>query len=132
MQSGYSMEKPPHGNGGDTTGFPSINFLMSNWSKAVRKSNVYTKKDLIADVAGTTKTSKRKSRVMVNAFMDTVKEAMKKNDKVALVGFGTFGVKERKARKGVNPKTLKAITIPKKKAVFFKPGKELRDAVAKK
>jgi len=90
------------------------------------------KGELVARIAEMTKMTKKESEVMVNAFMDAVKEAMKKNDKVALVGFGTFGVKERKARKGVNPKTLKAITIPKKKAPFFKPGKALKDANAKK
>ena len=132
IQFGYSMEKPPHGDGGDSIGFPSVHFLISGGSTAVGKSKVYTKKDLIADVAGTTKTSKRESGVMVNAFMDAIKEAMKKSDKVALVGFCTFGVKERQARKGVNPKTLKAITIPKKKAMFFKPGKALNEAIAKK
>ena len=71
------------------------------------------KGELVARIADMTKMTKKESETMVNAFMEAVKEAMKKNDKVALVGFGTFGVKERKARKGVNPKTLKAITIPK-------------------
>jgi DNA-binding protein HU-beta len=97
-----------------------------------KKGDRMNKGELVARIADMTKMTKKESEVMVNAFMDAVKEAMKKNDKVALVGFGTFGVKERKARKGVNPKTLKAITIPKKKAPFFKPGKALKDAIAKK
>jgi len=97
-----------------------------------KKGDRMNKGELVARIADMTKMTKKESEVMVNAFMDAVKEAMKKNDKVALVGFGTFGVKERKARKGVNPKTLKAITIPKKKAPFFKAGKALKDAIAKK
>ena len=51
------------------------------------------KGELVARIADMTKMTKKESEVMVNAFMDAVKEAMKKNDKVALVGFGTFGVK---------------------------------------
>jgi len=115
----YWFEKVSHGDGGDPIGFTT-------------HPKAHGKKDLVAKIADKTKTTKKESKIMVNAFMDAVKEAMKKNDKVALVGFGTFGVKEREARKGVNPKTLKAITIPKKKVPFFKPGKALRDAVAKK
>ncbi|HNW85024.1 MAG TPA: HU family DNA-binding protein [Candidatus Cryosericum sp.] len=63
---------------------------------------------------------------------EVIVEAMRRNESVRLGDFGTFGVKERKAHKGVNPNTLKAITIPKKKAMFFKPGKVLKDAVAKR
>ena len=113
------FEKVSHGDGGDPIGFRA-------------HPKAHGKKDIVAKIADKTKMSKKESRATVNAFMDTVKEAMKKNDKVVLVGFGTFGVKEREARKCVNPKTLKAITIPKKKVPFFKPGKALRDAVAKK
>lgn len=115
----YWFEKVSHGDGGDPIGFRA-------------HPKTYRKEYLVAKIADKTKMSKKESRTMVNAFVETVKETMKKNDKVALVGFGTFGVKERQARKGVNPKTLKAITIPKKKAMFFKPGKALKDAVAKK
>jgi len=62
------------------------------------------KGELVARIAETTKMTKKESEVMVNAFMDAVKEAMKKGDKVALVGFGTFGVKERKLARASIPR----------------------------
>ncbi|MEM2936709.1 MAG: HU family DNA-binding protein, partial [Candidatus Bathyarchaeia archaeon] len=58
------------------------------------------------------------------------KSALKKKDKVTLVGFGTFSVLQRKARKGRNPRTGKEINIPAKKVPKFTAGKELKDAVA--
>ena len=91
-----------------------------------------TKLELAREVAIKSGASIEKSNKFISAFQSSIRSEMTRGGKVALVGFGTFGVKERKARKGVNPKTLKAITIPKKKAMFFKPGKGLKDAVAKK
>ena len=91
-----------------------------------------TKQVLAKTVATKSGTSVEKSSKFISAFQSSIRSEMARGGKVALVGFGTFGVKERKARKGVNPKTLKAITIPKKKAPFFKPGKALKDAIAKK
>ena len=67
----------------------------------------------------------------LSAIEKTIVEATRRNEPVRLAGFGTFGVKETKARRGVNPKALRAIAIPQKKAPFFKPGKALKDAVAK-
>ncbi len=89
------------------------------------------KTDLVAKItkdAGLTKTQAAKA---VNAFIDAVKDALKKGDKVILVGFGTFKVVERKARKGRNPKTGKEITIKAKKSPKFVPGKALKEAVNK-
>ena len=71
----------------------------------------------IAEGAGLSKVDAKKA-------LDATK-AVKKSDKVALVGFGTFSVAKRGARKGINPATKKAITIPAKKVVKFKAGKEL-------
>ena len=72
----------------------------------------------IAEGAGLSKVDAKKA-------LDAIKKAVKKSDKVALVGFGTFSVAKRGARKGINPATKKAITIPAKKVVKFKAGKEL-------
>ncbi len=68
----------------------------------------------------------------LDAFLTGIQKALKKGDKVALVGFGTFEARKRAARKGVNPKTRKAINIPASTAPVFKAGKGLKDAVNKK
>ncbi len=80
-----------------------------------------------AEKAGTTK---KDTAAMVNAAMDVIKGALKKNDKVQLVGFGTFEVRQRKARKGRNPRNPEeTIKIPASKAPVFKAGKSLKNAV---
>lgn len=61
----------------------------------------------------------------INAFMEATADTLKKGDKVALVGFGTFSVAERAERKGRNPQTGKEVVIPAKKVVKFKAGKDL-------
>ncbi|MDQ1329004.1 MAG: DNA-binding protein HU-beta [Candidatus Poribacteria bacterium] len=87
------------------------------------------KADLIAKVAEIGITKKQAGEV-VDAFVDAIKDALAKGDKVSLIGFGTFSVKERAAREGRNPRTGKKIKIAKKKVPTFKPGKELKDSVA--
>jgi DNA-binding protein HU-beta len=66
----------------------------------------------------------------VDAVLDAIVNALKQNDRVSIVGFGTFKVDERKARKGRNPQTKQEIDIPAKKVPKFIPGKTLKDAVA--
>ena len=63
----------------------------------------------------------------MEAFVETVSDALKSGDKVALIGFGSFSTSERSARTGRNPQTGKTITIPAKKVVKFKAGAELAD-----
>lgn len=65
----------------------------------------------------------------MNSIMDAISEAVSAGDKVTLIGFGTFSVSERAAREGRNPQTGKAIKIPARKVVKFKPGSKLADAV---
>ena len=65
----------------------------------------------------------------VDAFVEAVSESLVKGDKVALIGFGTFGVTEKAARTGINPATKQKITIAAKKVVKFKAGAELADKV---
>lgn len=76
--------------------------------------------------------SKKDSEKALNAFIDSIEEALKKGDKVQLVGFGSFEVRNRAARKGRNPQTKAEITIPASKAPVFKVGKALKDAVSKR
>lgn len=83
----------------------------------------------IADKAGISKASAEKA---LNALISTITEALKKKDKIALTGFGTFTVSKRKAKEGINPKTKEKITIPATTVPKFKPGKALKEAVAGK
>jgi len=89
------------------------------------------KTDLINSIATKSGLNKKNSEVALNAFIDSVEEALKGGEKVVLVGFGTFEVRERAARKGRNPQTKKEITIPASKAPVFKAGKVLKDKVNK-
>lgn len=82
--------------------------------------------DAIAGGAGLTKADAKKA---LDAFIETTTDALKKGDRVALVGFGSFSVAERSARTGRNPQTGKEITIPAKKVVKFKAGSDLADVV---
>lgn len=88
-----------------------------------------TKAELINVVAEKANITKVDATKAVNATFEAITEAMKIGDKVALVGFGTFAVKERTARTGINPLTKEPIEIPASKAPAFKAGKALKDAV---
>ena len=90
-----------------------------------------TKTDLVDVVAGKVKISKTASLAVVDAFTGAITGALKKGDKVTLVGFGTFDVVNRAARTGVNPQTMQKIKIKASKAPKFKAGKVLKDAVNK-
>lgn len=87
------------------------------------------KTELIDAVAESADISKVAAGRAVDAFVDAITKALKKNDEVTLVGFGTFTVRERAARSGRNPRTGETITIKASKAPAFKPGKVLKDAV---
>ena len=80
----------------------------------------------IAENAGLNKADAKKA---LNAAISAISEALKKGDKIALVGFGTFSVNERQARTGINPRTKEPITIAAKKTAKFKAGAELADAL---
>ncbi len=86
------------------------------------------KAQLIDEVAKVT-CSKKEAGLAVDATLAAIKKALKKGDDVTLVGFGTFGVKKRKARVGRNPQTGKALKIAAKKVPVFKAGQALKDAV---
>lgn len=82
--------------------------------------------DAMASGAGLTKADAKKA---LDAFIGATSKALKKGDRVALVGFGSFAVSQREARKGRNPQSGKEITIPAKKVVKFKAGAELAKVV---
>jgi len=83
------------------------------------------KTQLIASMSAKSGMSKVDSKKALEAFMNAVTDALKDGDKVALVGFGTFSVLNKGARKGINPATGKPIQIAARKTVKFKPGSEL-------
>lgn len=91
-----------------------------------------TKKELSEAVAKKTGLSNKGAAEAVDATLEAITKSLKKGQKVSLVGFGTFEVRKRKARMGINPQTKKPIKIPASKAPAFKPGKALKTAVAKK
>ncbi len=90
------------------------------------------KAELIAAIAAKTGDTKKGAEASVNAFVDVITEALVGGDKVQLVGFGSFEVRKRAARKGRNPQTKEEIKIPASKAPVFKAGKALKDLVNKK
>ena len=89
------------------------------------------KAELIADVAVKTGLSKKDSELAVNATFDAITAALTAGEKVQLVGFGAFDVKERGVRIGRNPKTKEEIEIPASRVPQFKAGNVLKEAVAK-
>ena len=90
------------------------------------------KAELIAAIAAKTGDTKKGAEASVNAFVDVITEALREGDKVQLVGFGSFEVRKRAARKGRNPQTKEEIKIPASKAPVFKAGKALKDLVNEK
>lgn len=87
------------------------------------------KTELIAKVADTTELTKKDATKAVDAVLDAIAEALKSGDKVQLIGFGNFEVRERAARKGRNPQTGEEIEIASSKVPAFKPGKQLKDSI---
>ncbi|WP_275950942.1 HU family DNA-binding protein [Gemmiger formicilis] len=88
-----------------------------------------TKVELIAAVATNAGLTKKDAEKAVSATLDVITEALKNGEKVSLVGFGTFEVRERKERQGRNPQTREPMTIPASKLPAFSAGKALKDAV---
>lgn len=87
------------------------------------------KTELITAMAEESGLSKKDCETALNAFITATEKALKEGDKVQLVGFGSFEVKERAARTGKNPATGAEIEIPASKAPAFKPGKAFKDAI---
>lgn len=89
-----------------------------------------TKAELVGKVSEKSGLNKKQTEEAVKAFVETVTESLAKGDSIQLVGFGTFEVRDRAARKGINPRTKEAINIEATKVPAFKAGRALKEAVA--
>ena len=89
------------------------------------------KTELVAVAAEKTALTKKDAAAVITAALDAIAEALRGGDDVRLVGFGTFGVRERAERTGKNPRTGELVKIPAATIPTFKPGKALKDAVVK-
>ncbi len=89
------------------------------------------KQELIAEVAQRAGLTKKDASMAVNAMLEAIKTSLSKKDAVRLIGFGTFDVKKRAARKGRNPRTGAELKIPARNAVVFRPANALKDIVNK-
>ena len=89
------------------------------------------KTELVAAMAESADLSKKDAEKALKAFIEVVTDELKKDEKVQLVGFGTFEVSEREAREGRNPRTGETMTIAASKTPKFKPGKALKDEINK-
>jgi DNA-binding protein HU-beta len=107
----------------------SFTFGIINKCLINKNQNKMNKAELIEAIAASSKLSKADSKRALDAFIEVTTKALKKDDRVALVGFGSFSTSKRAARKGRNPQTGKEITIKAKKVVKFKAGAELSSKV---
>lgn len=87
------------------------------------------KSDLIEEVSRQQGLTRKEAEIAVNTVFDSIAQALTEGSRVELRGFGSFGCKERNARRGRNPKTGSGVDIPAKRVVFFKTGKALRERV---
>jgi DNA-binding protein HU-beta len=87
------------------------------------------KSELVSAIAEKSGLSKSDSKKALDGVLEAITDALKAGDKIALVGFGTFSVSERPERKGINPTTKQAITIPAKKVAKFKAGADIDNAI---
>lgn len=88
-----------------------------------------TKSELIKRLAAKTRLQASDAQTVVETIFDQIAESLEQGQRVELRGFGTFGLKERRAREGRNPKTGAIVHVPGRKVMFFKAGKELKERV---
>jgi integration host factor subunit beta len=88
-----------------------------------------TKAELVEEVAKSVELSKKDAEKIVNMVFDSIIDALHKGEKIELRGFGSFRLRERKARIGRNPKTGETVAVPTKKVPYFKAGKELKELI---
>lgn len=86
-----------------------------------------TKADIVQQVAERTGLSRKEAMESVELFLGGIKDSLKRGERVSLVGFGTFFLKEKQARSGRNPRTGESIEIPRKVTANFKPGRKFRE-----
>ncbi len=90
-----------------------------------------TKAELVEEVSKVTDLTKRHAEAIVNLVFQSIIDAMKKDEKIELRGFGSFRIRKRRSRQGRNPKTGEKVFVPEKKIPYFKAGKELKELINK-
>lgn len=93
------------------------------------KSRVISKRELVENLSHKTKMMKKETERLLTVVLDTIRESLKRGDKVQLIPFGSFEVRTRKAREGRNPRTGQRLYLKATKVPAFRPGKSLKDAV---
>ncbi len=88
-----------------------------------------TKAELVEEVARVSELTKKHSEVIVNTVFDSIIDALRKDEKIELRGFGSFRIRQRRSRQGRNPKTGDKVDVPAKRIPYFKPGKELKELI---
>src|SRR6185295_12996139 len=88
-----------------------------------------TKADLVDEVVRVADVSKKDAESIVNTVFSSIVDALQRNDKIELRGFGSFRLRRRRSRLGRNPKTGDRVAVPEKRIPYFKPGKELKDLI---
>jgi integration host factor subunit beta len=88
-----------------------------------------TKADLVEEVVQAAEVSKKDAEAIVDTVFNSIVEALRRDDKIELRGFGSFRVRRRRSRHGRNPKTGDRVEVPEKRIPYFKPGKELKDLI---
>ena len=107
----------------------NIEYAIRNQINIKKGGYIVNKAELVASMAEKSNLTKKDAESALNAFMKSVEEALAGGEKVQLVGFGTFEVRDRKERVGRNPRTKEEIKIPASKVPVFKPGKEFKEKV---
>ena len=88
-----------------------------------------TKAELVEEVSRVSEQTKKHSEVIVNTVFDSITQALQKDEKIELRGFGSFRIRQRRSRQGRNPKTGDKVDVPAKRIPYFKPGKELKELI---
>ena len=88
-----------------------------------------TKAELVEEVARISELTKKHSEIIVNTVFDSIIDALRKDEKIELRGFGSFRIRQRRSRQGRNPKTGDKVDVPAKRIPYFKPGKELKELI---
>ena len=88
-----------------------------------------TKADLVDAVSRVTELNRKDSEIVVESLFESIVKALKSVDKLEVRGFGSFRIRERRARQGRNPKTGEKVNVPEKRVPYFKPSKELKDLI---
>jgi len=88
-----------------------------------------TKAELVEEVARVSDLTKKHSESIVNTVFDSIIDALQKDEKIELRGFGSFRIRQRRSRQGRNPKTGDKVDVPAKRIPYFKPGKELKELI---